>query len=253
MIQKVIFGERKELAAIRRAAFMRGMRIIAPGTVATAVWGLVTGVAMVKTGLSQWEALGMTLLVYAGSAQLAALPLMAADAPIWVVLVTALVVNLRFVIFSATLQPYFARFSLGRRVLLGYITTDLGMAMFINRYGDCPPAERGSTEQVWLFLGMAFANWLAWQSMSIAGIWLAGSVPADWGLEFTAVLALLAITLPMLTNKPVLAGAATAAVVAVLAANFPLKLGLLVAVIAGMAVAMAFDVLADRQATEKQP
>jgi predicted branched-subunit amino acid permease len=68
-------------------------------------------------------------------------------------------------------------------------------------------------------------------------------VPGHWGLEFTAVLALMAIMLPMLNNKPAAAGAATAAVVAVLAAGLPLKLGLLVAVICGMVVAMAYDVL----------
>jgi predicted branched-subunit amino acid permease len=247
MIQKAVFGAVPELAATRREAFVRGMRMIAPGTVATAVWGLVTGVAMIKTGLSSWEALGMTLLVYAGSAQLAALPLIAADAPVWVVIVTALVVNLRFVIFSASLQPYFQRFSLRRRVLLGYVTTDLGVAVFISRYGHCKPEERGGTEQVWVFLGMAFMNWLAWQPMSIAGIFLAGSVPGHWGLEFTAVLALMAIMLPMLSNKPAVAGAATAAVVAVLAAGLPLKLGLLVAVICGMVVAMGYDVLLEHK------
>lgn len=247
MIQKAVFGAAPELAATRREAFVRGMRMIAPGTVATAVWGLVTGVAMVKTGLTSWEALGMTLLVYAGSAQLAALPLIAADAPVWVVIVTALVVNLRFVIFSASLQPYFQRYSLRRRVLLGYVTTDLGVAVFISRYAHCKPEERGGTEQVWVFLGMAFMNWLAWQPMSIAGIFLAGSVPGHWGLEFTAVLALMAIMLPMLSNKPAVAGAVTAAVVAVLAAGLPLKLGLLVAVICGMVVAMGYDVLLERK------
>jgi predicted branched-subunit amino acid permease len=249
MIQKVVFGERPDLAAVRREAFLRGMRIIAPGTVATAVWGLVTGVAMVKTGLTSWEALGMTLLVYAGSAQLAALPLIAADAPVWVVIVTALVVNLRFVIFSASLQPYFQKFSLRRRVLLGYVTTDLGVAVFISRFGSCKPEERGSTEQVWVFLGMGFMNWLAWQPMSVLGIFLAGSVPGHWGLEFTAVLALMAIMLPMLTNRPAAAGAVTAAVVAVLAAGLPLKLGLLVAVICGMVVAMCYDVLLEKKPT----
>jgi predicted branched-subunit amino acid permease len=248
MIQRAVFGAHPTLAARRRAAFFDGMRIIAPGTVATAVWGLVTGVAMVKTGLTEAQALGMTLLVYAGSAQLAALPLIAAGAPVWVVLVTALVVNLRFVIFSATLRPFFERLALWRRVLLGYLTTDLGVALFVSRHADSPPRERGSTEQVWQFLGMACANWLAWQPMSIAGIFLAAWVPGHWGLEFTAVLALMAIALPMLTSRPAVAGAATAAVVAVLAASFPLKLGLLVAVIAGMVVAMAFDLLRERKA-----
>jgi predicted branched-subunit amino acid permease len=71
-------------------------------------WGLVVGIAMVKTGLTVPQALGMTLIVFAGSAQLASLPLIAAHAPIWVIFATALVVNLRFVIFSALLAPHFA-------------------------------------------------------------------------------------------------------------------------------------------------
>ena len=66
-----------------------------------AAWGLVTGVAMVRSGLDPWLALLMSLTVYAGSSQLASLPLIAAGAPIWVVLLTGFVVNLRFVIYSA--------------------------------------------------------------------------------------------------------------------------------------------------------
>lgn len=246
MIQRLVFGERAQLAALRRAAFVRGMRAIAPGAVATGVWGLVTGVAMVKTGLSASEALGMTLLVYAGTAQLAALPLIGANAPIWVVLVTALVVNLRFVIFSATLRPYFRRFSLWRRVLLGYVTTDFGMAVFVSRFGDSTPEQRGATEQVWFFLGMSAASWLSWQPMSMAGVLLAGSVPGQWGLEFSAVLGLIALVLPMLNGRPVLAGSATSAAVSVLAAGLPLKLGLLAAVVSGMVVAMTIDILLEK-------
>jgi predicted MFS family arabinose efflux permease len=107
MIRRALFGTPAAPGAVRREAWLRGLRVVAPALVATGRWGLVTGVAMVKIGLTQSQALGMSLLVFAGSAQLAALPLIAADAPIWVVLLTATVVNLRFVIFSAGLYPYF--------------------------------------------------------------------------------------------------------------------------------------------------
>ena len=139
-----VFGADPAIAARRRHAFARGLRAVAPATVATGTWGLVTGVAMVKVGLTTAQALGMTLLVYAGSAQLAALPLIAAAAPIWVVLLTATVVNLRFVIFSAGLRPFFRRFSLGRRLFLGYVTTDIGFALFLSRFANAPDEERGS-------------------------------------------------------------------------------------------------------------
>jgi len=201
---------------------------------------------IIVVGLTTAQALGMTLFVFAGSAQLAALPLIAAAAPIWVVLLTATVVNLRFVIFSAGLQPYFRRFSLGRRLLLGYITSDVGFALFLSRFVNAPAEERGSLEQVWFFLGMAAGNWIAWQTMSVLGILLAAQVPGAWGLEFASILALIALTLPMIASRPALAGAATAGVVAVLGAGLPLKLGLVAAVVVGIAAAMGAELLLER-------
>lgn len=254
MIERVLFGTRPQLAAVRRAAFGAGLRAVAPALVATGTWGLVTGVAMVKVGLSQFEALGMTLLVYAGSAQLAALPLIAADAPVWVVLAAAAVVNLRFVIFSAGLYPYFAHYTLGRRLLLGYATTDVGFAISVQRWtaareqADPGDDTLAPTRRVWFFLGIAAGNWCAWQSMSIAGIFLAGYVPGTWGLEFAAILALVALTVPMLNSSPTVAGALVAAALAVLLVALPLKLGLVLAVIAGIAAAMAVDLALERAA-----
>lgn len=242
----LLFGREPALAAQRRAAFVRGLRAVAPATVATGTWGLVTGVAMVKVGLTTAQALGMTLLVFAGSAQLAVLPLIAAAAPLWVVLLTATVVNLRFLIFSAGVRPYFGHFSLPRRLLIGYFTTDIGFAVFLSRFANAPVEERGSLEQVWFFLGMATGSWLAWQSMSVLGILLAAQVPGTWGLEFASILALIALTLPMINNRPTLAGAATAGVVAVAGSALPLKLGLVAAVVIGIAVAMSTELLLER-------
>jgi predicted branched-subunit amino acid permease len=242
MIERVPFGRRAALAGVRREAFVRGARAVAPALLATGVWGLVTGVAMVKTGLTEWQALGMTLAVFAGTAQMAALPLIAADAPVWVVLITATVVNLRFVIFSATLWPYLRHLPLAKRLALGYVTADIAAAVFVGRYAEAPADERGSTEQVWFLLGVTSAIWLAWQALSIAGIFIAGGIPGAWGLDFAAILALLGLTLPMINSRPALAGAGVAAVVAVTAVDFPLKLGVVAAVIAGTAVAMATEI-----------
>jgi predicted branched-subunit amino acid permease len=244
MITRAIPGLR--LSRARREAFARGMKAIVPATIATGAWGLVTGVAMVKVGLSAAQALAMSLLVYAGSAQLAALPLIGAAAPLWVILLTATVVNLRFVIFSAGLQPFLARLTLTRRLLLGYLTTDFAFAVFLSRFASCPAEQRGSTEQVWFFLGLSAGNWLAWQSMSILGIFLATQVPSRWGLQYASILALVAMTVPMVNTRPALAGVVAAAAVAVIAAAAPLKLGLVAAVVVGVAVAMATEIALER-------
>ncbi len=246
MSERAASSREDVLAQWRRAAFVRGMRAVAPALLATAVWGLVTGVAMVKTGLTEWQALGMSLAVFAGTAQMAALPLIAAGAPVWVVLVTATIVNLRFVIFSATLWPYLRHLPLAKRLALGYVTADIAAAVFVARYAHAPADERGGIEQVWFLLGVTTTIWLAWQAASIAGIFIAGGIPGAWGLEFAAILALLGLTMPMITSRPALAGVTVAAIVAVAAADFPLKLGLVAAVIAGTAVAMATEVAFDR-------
>lgn len=251
MIGRWLFGRHAALAQARRSAWLAGLRVVAPALVALAAWGLVTGVAMVKIGLTQWQALGMTLLLFAGSAQLAALPLIVADAPIWVVLLTTAVVNLRFVIFSAGLYPYFRHLPVGKRIALGYVTGDVSFALSVSRWAAQPEPPRGRTEQTWFYLGICSGTWIVWQGSSIAGIFLGAGVPAGLGLDFVAILALLALVLPMIAGTPALAGAAVAGVVAVLAAAAPLKLGLVLAVLAGISAAMLVDVALDR--LERRP
>jgi len=131
-------------------------------------------------------------------------------------------------------------------LLLGYVTTDVGFALCLQRWVRADSAKRGTTEQVWFFLGIATANWLAWQSMSIAGILVGGQVPAAWGLDFAAIIALVALTVPMINGRPAVVGCAVTAVVAVAAAGLPLRLGLVVGVVAGISAALATDLALQR-------
>lgn len=204
----------------------------APGVFA---WGLVTGIAMVKSGLSVPHALGLSLAAYAGSAQLAALPLILAGAPLWLITVTALVVNLRFVVYSALVREYFRGQSTWRRLWLGYIIGDITLVQFMTRMKrQDPPMQHG----VAYYVGSAACNWLAWQISSILGILTAGSIPQRWGLELAGTLALIALVVPLCAQLPALAGVIVAGIVAVLAHGLPLKLGMLAGVIAGISAAM---------------
>jgi len=224
------------LRAKRRAAFKEGIRAALPLSVATSVWGLVTGVAMVKSGLTESMALTMSLLVYAGSSQLSALPLIASHAPLWLVFAAGLVVNLRFLIFSAALHPYFQRLSWPRRLALGYFTTDAAFVLFIPRFGEAK--VRGTAAQHGFFLGTLITTWLAWQVSSIAGIVLGSAVPVDWSLDFAAVLALMAVVLPLITTRPMLVAAIAAGATAWVSQPLPLRLGLACTVIVGIAAGM---------------
>jgi predicted branched-subunit amino acid permease len=221
----------------RRAEFVRGARDIAPTTPGMLVWGLVTGVAMVKSGLPIPWALLLTFAAYAGTAQLATLPLLVTAVPVWIVVVTALLTNLRFVIYSAALRGSFAAYRPRRRMLLGYLTGDFTFVAYMNRLErEGPFAHRDA-----YFLGMSAYNWSVWQVASVAGIVGAAIVPTSWGLEFAGTLALLALLVPMCRQRPALAGAIVAAAIAVLGHAWSYKLGLLAGVLAGIAVAMWVD------------
>lgn len=219
-----------------RAGFSRGALAIFPLLIATGTWALVTGVAMVKSGLTDSLALTMSLLVYAGSAQLTTLPLIVSGAPLWLIFAAGLVVNLRFVIFAAALHPFLRGQSWPRRLALGYFTTDMAFVLFMPRYGH--ERDKGTPEQLGFYVGCLAPAWFVWQALSILGIYLGAWIPQSWSLEFAAILALLALTLPLITSRPVLLAAVAAGGVAWLAQPLPLRLGLVLSVLVGIVVGM---------------
>jgi len=197
-------------------------------------WGIVAGVAMVSAGLTNGQAVGMSLIVFAGTAQLAVLPLLIAKAPLWVMYATALVVNLRYVIYSAVLAPYFERLSWAWRALLSYITVDQIFALFVGRYR----ADDAKPDKHWFFLGGSLVMWSAWQTASLVGIFAGALIPSGWSLEFAATLSLIAMLMPLLFDRAVVCAALAAGGVSLAAAKWPLNIGLLAATAAGVAVGL---------------
>ena len=212
-------------------------------SVGIGAWGLVTGVAMIKSGMSLPMAVFMSLVVYAGSAQLAVIPLLTVGAPLWVVWLTAACVNLRFVIFSNMWRSYFAALPLRQRLTLGYFSGDVIFVAFLKRY----PEPRPAPDQVPYFWGAASVNWLAWQVPSIAGILLANWVPLSWGLGFAGVLALLGVLLSLLFDRATWLATGVAATAAMAAFALPLKLNILVAIAAAIAAGLLMEAVDRRR------
>ena len=202
-----------------------------------AAWGLITGVAMGKSGLPLPLMALMSLLVFAGSAQLAVLPLMAHGAPAWVVWATALCVNLRFMIFSAAWRPYFIGHPLHVRLRLAYFTADLNYVLFMRRFPD----PRPSPEQLPYFWGGVVCNWLAWQVPAMFGIFLADAVPVHWGFGFAGTLALLGVGASLITGRATAVAGGVAACAAVAAFALPYKLNIVVAIAAAVAMGLLID------------
>ncbi len=211
---------------------------MAPLATGIAAWGLMTGVAMVKSGMSVVEALAMTFLVYAGSSQLAAIPLIVAAAPIWVILATGFCVNLRFVVFSLHLRPHLIHLPRWRRLVNGYLTADLSYALFTRRFALPGTSPGEYAEQEAYLAGNYFVTWCSWMVPGVLGIGLANLIPSAWGLGFAGVLCLVGV-LCSLANTPLrLLSALLAGAAAVAAYALPLKLNIVLAV--AIAVATSF-------------
>lgn len=226
------------LLAVARDPFFRlGVQDMSVTGVGLAAWALVTGVAMVKSGLSVPVAIFMSLVVYAGSAQLAVLPLMMAGAPLWVIWLTAVCVNLRFVIFSSMWRSYFAHLPRWRRMALGYFSGDVIFVGFMKRFPQPAPAP-GQSAYFW---GSAWTNWVVWQVPSIMGMVLANAIPLSWGLGFAGVLALLGILLSMLNDRTTVLATVVAATAAIACFALPLRLNILVAIAAAVAAGLGME------------
>jgi predicted branched-subunit amino acid permease len=214
------------------------MALVAPGI---AAWGVMTGVAMVKSGMSLVEVVLMAVLVFAGSSQLAALPLIAAGAPMWVILATAVCVNLRFVVFSAHLRGYVAHLSRWRRLLCAYLFADLNYGLFTKRYPAPATGAEAIAAQDAYWLGNGICGWLVWAISSLVGVALATTIPEAWGLGFAGILALLATMYLLATGWERIAAAAVAGAVAVAAFALPLRLNILVAIAVAVAAGIALE------------
>ena len=211
---------------------------VAPGI---AAWGLMTGVAMVKSGMTTAEALLMAGIVFAGSSQLAAIPLILAGAPMWVVLATAMCVNLRFVVFSVHMRPYVMHLPLRDRLLAGYLTGDLTYVLFVKRFVSPAADAVGRLGQMAYLVGNGGTNWLTWTVCSVMGVVLANAIPTQWGLGFAGILALLGMLCSLASTRLRWISAAVAGTAAVAAFALPLKLNILTAIAASVLVCLLLE------------
>ncbi len=199
----------------------------APGI---AAWGLMTGVAMVNSGIGLFESVLMALIVFAGSSQLAAVPLILAGAPVWVIWSTGFCVSLRFVVFSLHLHHYMAHLPAWQRVVTGYFTADLSYVLFVRRYPHPSGDPAGKLAEQAYLAGSNMVNWGAWLGASLAGVALANFVPLSWGLGFAGILCLIGILCSLTTTGLRILSATVAGIVGVAAIALPLKLNIILAI-----------------------
>ncbi|MBK8025507.1 MAG: AzlC family ABC transporter permease [Chloroflexi bacterium] len=215
-----------------RQEFIAGMRATIPVEVGAIPFGIIFGALAVSNGFSPAAAQGMSLFVFAGSAQFIATTLYGSGAALPVIVLTTFVINLRHALYSATLAPHVRHLSQRWLLPLAFWLTDESFVVVANRYNE-PDDPR---YKHWFYLGSAIFMYVNWQIWTGVGI-IAGSAipdPTRWGLDFALVVTFTAMVVPLIVNRPMLAAVVVAAAVAVVANPLPYKFGLILAALAGV-------------------
>jgi predicted branched-subunit amino acid permease len=197
-------------------------------------FGVITGVAMVASGIEPLAAMLMSLAVFAGASMVASAQLLASGSPALLVILATLFINLRFMMYSASLRQHFAHAPLRMRLLAAYLTADNAYGLLLGRKGD-------ESAKLDYFLGAGALIWIAWQAAVAAGILVGAGLPASWRLEFAAPLAFVAMSVPLLRDRAMVGAAIAAGIVVIAAQGLPLRLGLVAAALTGIAVGLLLE------------
>ena len=216
--------------------FRAGARDVAPTLLAVVPYGLVAGAATVDVGLSALEALGMSVVVFAGASQLAAVALVGAGAPAFVVVLTALVINLRLVMYSASIAPSYREERLRWRAPIAYLLVDQVYVMAALKFDADESIDRR-----WYYLGLGVPIWLTWVAGTAAGAVAGTALPGWLPLDFAVPMVFLALLVPAVGDRPRAAAAVVAGGVAIAGAGLPLNLGLLAGAVGGVAAGLLAD------------
>jgi len=218
----------------RRDDYVAGARTVAPVLVGVVPFGLVAGAAAVEADLSVAQAIGLSTVVFAGAAQLAVIELLGQDAPLAVVVGTALVINARMFMYSASIAPYFEGLAARVRPLVAYLLADQIYALSIVRF-------RESGTSTWYYLGVASPLWGVWVVTTIVGALVGTRIPSWLPLEFAVPLTFLALLVPVVEDRASLVAAVGGGGVAVVGAGLPYNLGLLAGALGGIGAGLATD------------
>lgn len=218
----------------RASEMVQGARDTLPLLVGAVPFGIIFGALAISSGLSPLATLGMSLFVFAGSAQFVAVGLITQGTGVALIVLTTFVVNLRHALYSASLAPYVRQLSQRWLLPLAFWLTDETYAVVIHRYRK----EDAAPFKHWYFFGSALSMYINWQVSTVIGIFAGQQLQsmAEWGLEFAMVVSFIGIVVPMLNSRPMLVCALVAGITASVLRDLPNQLGLIFAAMAGVVV-----------------
>ena len=235
MFRLFIMNESKKL-------FWEGVRAEIPLLIGVFPFGMIYGALALNAGISKAASQMMSSIVFAGSSQFVTAQLVKDGAPGFVIILTIAVVNLRHMLYSASLAPYLQNLSTKWKVILSYFLTDEAYAPTILKYEKEGITPLGH----WFLLGAGLSLWTTWQVSTAFGIFLGTAIPESWSLDFALPLTFIAMVVPTLKKRPTSVAALSADITAILAYHLPFRLGIILAALVGIVVGTLFEKTSDR-------
>ncbi len=228
----------------RASEFRAGFKATFPLMIGAIPFAIIFGALAVTSGLSVWAAAGMSLFVFAGSAQFIGVTMFASGAALPIIVLTTFVVNLRHALYSATLAPFMKHLPQSWLLPLGFTLTDETFVVVAEHYQNDKPSQF----KHWYHFGSALPMYVNWNFWTVVGI-IAGSTipdPTRFGLDFALSVTFIGMVVPMMKNRPVVGSVVVAGVVSVLLAGMPNRIGLLIAAIFGVIVGVVLESLSPK-------
>ena len=225
--------------------FWKGVRDGAPFILVAGPFGMLFGILATEAGFQLLETMTFSVSVFAGASQFTALQLMHEEAPTIIVLISALAVNLRVAMYSASLTPYLGAAPLWQRACAAYLVVDQSYALSITKFETEP--DMTTPQRLAYFFGTNGVVAPTWYLATLVGALIGSRIPESWALDFVMPVAFLAMIAPMLRTPPHLIAALTASIMALAAAGLPFNLGLIVAGFCGMVAGAQAELVMDRR------
>jgi 4-azaleucine resistance transporter AzlC len=225
--------------------FLSGCRGILPLVVGAIPFGIIYGTLAAATGLSFGGTLAMSAAVFAGSSQFVAIGLLASNTAIPLIILTTVFVNLRHLLYSASIVPHVHHLSQPWKLLLGFWLTDEAFVIAIDRYNQ----SDSSTYKHWYQFGASGLMYLNWLLCTLIGLTIGHRIAnvAEWGLDFAMSATFIGMIIPYLKNQPMILAVLAAGIMALLTHHFPHQLGIILSTLTGILT----GALAERYIAEK--
>lgn len=215
--------------------FRHGFRSILPIISGIIPFGVVMGSAFAEAKLEFWQAALMDTVVYAGAAQLASVDLMKINAAVFVVVGTGLVINLRFLLYSAAMAPYLRHSSWWTKCFAAFTLTDQSYAA-LTANQEKLPTDQAVVE---FYVGSATCMLLTWHLAVLAGYVFGNFAPMSWSLDYAIPLSFVALLMPTLKTRQHVMIALLSAGLSLAFYGLPLKTGIMATALMSMLVAWA--------------